>query len=159
MLLEWLTKQQVWKGWIQYGNPTYTNPQGQATKIQEEITKIAEVNPEAAKLFAKIKGEQFIYCRTGKMFGHNAVIGEGISIFTTSNHYVCGLHLLGMLRENSISPYYQIISKTIKRDMNKVLYDGLIHLYQVEVNKQRYIEITNVNPDLFDTQVNFSNHL
>ena len=43
--------------------------------------------------------------------------------------------------------------------MNKVLYDGLIHLHQDEVNKQRYIEIMNVHTDLFDTLVNFSNHL
>ena len=83
---ELLAKQQVWIGWIKYGNPTYTNPQGQATRIQEEITKMAEVNPAAAKQFAKIKGEQYIYCRPGKMFGHNAVSGEGISIFTTSNN-------------------------------------------------------------------------
>ena len=42
--------------------------------------------------------------------------------------------------------------------MDKVLYDGFIHLHQDELNKQRYIEIQNVNPDLFDTQVNFLNH-
>ena len=108
----WLTskklsaKQQVWIGWIKYGNPTYADPQGQETKIQEEITKMAEVNPAAVKQFAKFKGEQHIYYRQGKMFGHNAVSGEGISIFTTSNNYGCVLYLLGMLRENSISIYY-----------------------------------------------------
>ena len=42
--------------------------------------------------------------------------------------------------------------------MNHVLYDKLILLHQDEVNEQRYIEISNVNPDLFDTQVNFSKH-
>ena len=42
--------------------------------------------------------------------------------------------------------------------MNKELYERLIHLHQDEVNKQRYIEITNVHTDLFDTLVNFSKH-
>ena len=119
---------------------------------------MAQVNPAAAKQLANIKGEQYIYCRPGKIFGHNAVSGEGISIFTTSNNYGCVLYLLGMLCENSISTYYQIILKTIKRDMNQVLYDKLIHLHQDKVNKQRYIEISNVNPNLFDTQVNFLKH-
>ena len=133
-----------------------------ATQIQEEITTMVEVNPEAAKQFAKIKltikGEQFIHCRPGKIFGNNCVTGKGILIYTTNNNYGCALRLLGLLGSNSISPYYQIISKTIKKNMNKVLYDGLIHLHQDEVNKQRYIEITNVHTDLFDTLVNFSKH-
>ena len=164
----WLTseelsaKQQVWIGWIKYGNIIYTDSQGQATKIQEEMTTMAEVNPEAAKQFDKIKfkikGRQFIHCRPGKIFRNNDVTGEGILIYTTNNNYGCILQLLGMLRPNSISPYYQIITKSIKRDMDKVFYDGLIHLHQDEVNKQPYIEITNAHTDLFDTFVNFSTH-
>ena len=85
---------QVWIGWIKNTNPTYTDPQGQETKIQEEITKLAEVNQEAARSRDKIIGEQFIYCRPGKMLGWNNVTGEGISIFTTSNNYGWVLHLL-----------------------------------------------------------------
>ena len=42
--------------------------------------------------------------------------------------------------------------------MNHVLYDKLILLHQDKVNEQRYIEILNVNPNLFETQVNFSKH-
>ena len=42
--------------------------------------------------------------------------------------------------------------------MNPVLYDKLILLHQDEVNEQRYIEISKVNPDLFETTVNFSDH-
>ena len=92
------------------------------------------------------------------MYGNNAVTGEGLLIFTTNNNFECVLQLLGMLRPDAISPYYQIISKTIKRDMNKELYDRLLYVHQDEVNKQRYIEITNVHTDLFDTLVNFSKH-
>ena len=103
----WLTskelsaKQQVWIGWIQNGNSTYTHSQGQATTIQEAITTMAEENLEAATLFAKIKfkikGEQFIYCRPGKIYRNNAVTGEGLLIFTTNNNFGCVLRLLGML--------------------------------------------------------------
>ena len=39
--------------------------------------------------------------------------------------------------------------------MNQMLYDKLIHLHQDEVNKQGYIELTNIDADLFETQVNF----
>ena len=120
---------------------------------------MAVENPEAAALFAKIKfkikGEQFIYCRPGKICGNNAVTGEGLLIFTTNNNFECVLRLLGMLRPNSISPYYQIISRSIKRDMDKELYDRLIYIHQEEVNQQGYIELTNVDTDLFDTLVNF----
>ena len=51
----WLTSAElesmtpVWVGWIQAANPTYTNPQRQDTKIQEEIIKLAEVNPDASR--------------------------------------------------------------------------------------------------------------
>ena len=53
-------------GWIKNGNSTYIHPQGQATTIQDAITTMAVENPEAAALVAKIKGEQFIFCRLGK---------------------------------------------------------------------------------------------
>ena len=49
----WLTSAEleattpVWVGWIISANPTYTNSQRQETKIQEEIIKLVEVNPEA----------------------------------------------------------------------------------------------------------------
>ena len=99
--------------------------------------------------------KQFIQCRPGITLGHNKVKGEGINIFTTGNNYGPVLHLLGMLPENCISPYYQIIPKTVKRDMKKELYDRLIQLNQDEVNNQRFIDITSVNSDLFDSQVNF----
>ena len=51
----WLTNKelaaqhQVWIGWIKNGNLTYTDPQGQSTGIEEEIIRMAEVNPEAAR--------------------------------------------------------------------------------------------------------------
>ena len=43
----------------------------------------------------------------------------------------------------------------MKRDMKKELYDRLIQLNQDEVNNQRFIDITHVDSDLFDSQVNF----
>ena len=100
------------------------------------MIKLAEVNQEAARSRNNIMEEQFIHFRPGKMLGWNQVTGEGISIFTTSNNYGLVLHLLGMLPKNCISSYYQIIPKTVKRDMNRELYDQFILLNQDEVNKQ-----------------------
>ena len=76
--------------------------------------------------------KQFIQCRPGKTLGHNKVLTEGIYIFTTSNNYGSVLHLLRMLPKNCISPYYQIIPKTVQRNMNKGLYNRLILLIQDE---------------------------
>ena len=51
----WLTskelsaKTQVWIEWIKNVNYTYADPQGQETRIQEEIIKLAEVNQDAAR--------------------------------------------------------------------------------------------------------------
>ena len=79
----WLTsdklsaKQKDAIGWIQNGNSTYTHPQGQTTTIQDTITTMVVENPEAAALFTKIKGEQFIFCRSGKIYGNKAE-AEGI---------------------------------------------------------------------------------
>ena len=39
--------------------------------------------------------------------------------------------------------------------MNKELYDRLIYVHQEAVNQHRYIELTNVDINLFDTLVNF----
>ena len=39
--------------------------------------------------------------------------------------------------------------------MKPELYDRMIHLYQDEVNKQGYIELTNIDVNLFETQMNF----
>ena len=39
--------------------------------------------------------------------------------------------------------------------MDRELYDRFILLNQDDLNKQRYIDITNVNPDLFNSMVNF----
>ena len=132
----WLTskglaaKQQDLIGLIKNANPTYTDAQEQAKQIQEEITKMAEGNPAVEKQVAKIKGEQYIFCRPGKIYGNQpGVSGEGILIFTTSNNYGCVLYLLGILGENSISKYYQLITKIIKKNMNPVLYDKLILLH------------------------------
>ena len=141
-------------GWIQNSNSTYTHPQGQATTIQATITTMAVANPEAAALVAKIKGEQFIFCRLGKIY-RNKAVGEGIQILTTTNNYGYLMRLIEMLQSNSISPYYQIISKMVKREMNSELYDGLIYVHQEVVNQQGYIELTNVDVNLFDTQLNF----
>ena len=157
----WLTSAElesttpVWVRWIKSANPTYTNPRRQETKIQEEIIKLAEVNPEVSRSRENIMEKQFIQCRLGKTLGWNKVTGEGISIFITSNNYGWVLHLLGMLPKNCISSYYQIIPKTVKWDMNRELYDRLILLNQDEVNKQRFINITNVTPDLFQSMINF----
>ena len=74
---------------------------------------------------------------------------------TTNNNFGCVMRLIGMLQPNSISPYYQIISRTIKREMKPELYDRLIYVHQEAVNQQGYIELTNVDIDLFDTLVNF----
>ena len=43
----------------------------------------------------------------------------------------------------------------MKHDMKKELYDRLIQLNQDEVNNQQFIDITHVESDLFDSQVNF----
>ena len=141
-------------GWIQNGNSTYTHPKGQATTIQAATTTMAATNPEAAALVAKIKGEKFLFCRSGKIYGNKAV-GEGIQILTTNNNYEYIMQLSGMLQPNLISPYYQIISKMIKREMNSELYDRLIYVHQEAVNHQGYIELTNADVNLFDTQLNF----
>ena len=102
-----------------------------------------------------IKEQQFIQCKPGITLGNNQVKGEAIHIFTTYNNYGPVLYLLGKLLENCISPYYRIIPKTVKRDMKKELYSCLIQLNQDEVNDQRFIDITHVDSDLFDSQVNF----
>ena len=39
--------------------------------------------------------------------------------------------------------------------MKPELYDRMIHLHKEAVNKQGYIKLTNVDVDLFETQVNF----
>ena len=44
------------------------------------------------------------------------------------------MKLIGMLSPNSISPYYQIISKMIEREMNQELYDRIIYVHQEAVN-------------------------
>ena len=125
----WLTsdelsaKQKDVIGWIQNDNSTYTHPQGQATTIQDATTTTAVANPEVAALVAKIKGEQFIFRRSGKIY-RNKAVGEGIQILTTNNNFGCVMQLIGTLQPNSISLYYQITSKIVKREMNSELYDG-----------------------------------
>ena len=157
----WLTSAElkantsVWVGWIKSTNPTYTNPQRQATKIQEAMIKVAEANPTALKTLQSIKEKQFIQCKPGLTLGNIQVKGEAIHIFTTDNNYGPVLHLLGKLPENCISPYYRIIPKTVKRDMNKELYDRLIQLNTDEVNNQQFFDVTHVDSDLFDSQINF----
>ena len=39
--------------------------------------------------------------------------------------------------------------------MKPELYDRMIPLHQETVNKQEYIELTSVDVDLFETQLNF----
>ena len=39
----------------------------------------------------------------------------------------------------------------IKKQTKPELYDRMIHLHQDEVNKQGYIELTNIDADLFET--------
>ena len=122
--------------------------------IKAAIIKLASTNPEAAALVDKIKGEQFIFCRSNKIYGFTAV-GEGIQMLTTNNNYGIVMQLIGILPPNSISSYYQLRSKMIKKEMKPELYDKMIHLHQDEVNKQGYIELTNANIDLFHTRLNF----
>ena len=43
----------------------------------------------------------------------------------------------------------------VKREMNSKLYDRLIYVHQEAVNQQGYIELTNADVNLFDTQLNF----
>ena len=74
---------------------------------------------------------------------------------TTNNNFGCVLQLLGMLQPTSISPNYQTISEIIKREIKPELYDRLVYVHQEAVNHQGYIELTNVDVDLFDTLVNF----
>ena len=64
---------------------------------------MALTNPEAAALVAKIKGEQFIFCKSNKIYGNKAV-GEGIQMLTTNNNYGIVMRLIGMLPLNSIPP-------------------------------------------------------
>ena len=90
--LLWLTsdelsaKQKDEVGFVQNGNPTYTHPQGLADIIKAAIIKLASTNPEVAVLVDKIKGEQFIFCRSNKIYRFTAV-GEGIQMLTTNNNY------------------------------------------------------------------------
>ena len=119
------------------------------------MIKVAEANPTALKTLQSIKEKQFIQCKPGLTLGNIQVKGEAIHIFTTDNNYGPVLHLLGKLPENCISPYYRIIPKTVKRDMNKELYNRLIQLNTNEVNSQRFIDVTHVDSDLFDSQINF----
>ena len=143
---------------VKNGNPTYTYHQGIAGKLMAAITKLASTNSEAAALFDKIKGEKFISCTSKQLYGKQA-IEEGISILTTNNNYGIIMRLIGMLPPNSISHYYQVISKMIKKAMNPYLYDELILRHQDEVNKQRHIVLMNIGVDLFETQVNFTKHI
>ena len=90
----WLTsdklsaKQKDVIGWIENDNSTYTNPQGQATTIQAATTTMAATNPAAAALVAKIKGEQFIFCKSGKLYGNKSLylttVGSCLSLFLFS---------------------------------------------------------------------------
>ena len=95
---------------------------------------MALTNLEAAALVAKIKGKKFIFCRSGEIYGNKAV-GEGIQTLTTNNTYGYVMQLIGMLPLNSIPPYYQIISKIIKREMNQEFYDRIIYEHQEAVNQ------------------------
>ena len=54
--------------------------------IQAGIIKMASTNPESIALIAKIKGKQFIFCRSNKIYGFKAV-GEEIQMVTTNNNY------------------------------------------------------------------------
>ena len=65
------------------------------------------------------------------------------------------MRLIGKLPLNSISSYYQIMTKMMKRETNQESYDRIIYVHQEAVNQQGYIELTNADVDLFDTQVNF----
>ena len=74
--------------------------------IKAAIIKLASTNLEAAALVDKIKDEQFIFCRSNKIYEITAV-GEGIQRLTTNNNYGTVMQLIGMLPPNSIFPYYQ----------------------------------------------------
>ena len=87
----------------QNGNPTYTHQQGQAKMIQAAIIKMTVTYPEAVALVAKIKGKQFIFCKSGKIYGNKAV-GEGIQILTTNNNYGFIMRLIGIHPPNLIPP-------------------------------------------------------
>ena len=151
---ELASKQKDEVGFVQNGNPTYTCPQGVADKITAAIIKLALTNSVASALVDKIKGKEFIFCKSNKLYRFTA-IGEGIQMLTTNNNYGIVMRLIGMLPPNLISHYYQIRSKMIKRQMKPDLYDKLILRHQDEVNKQGQIVLTNIDADLFETQVNF----
>ena len=96
---------------VQNSNPTYTHPQGSADMIKAAIIKLASTNPEAAALFDKIKSDQFIFCRSNRIYYGFTAVGETIQMLTTNNNYGLVMQLIGMLSPNSISPYYQLRSK------------------------------------------------
>ena len=122
------------------------------------ITKLATTNSEAAALFDKIKGKKFISCTSNQLYGKKA-IEEGISILTTNNNYGITMQPIGMLPPNSISHYYQVISKMIKKAMHPDLYNKLILQHQDKMNKQGHIVLINIRADHFETQVNFIKHI
>ena len=64
---------------------------------------MAITNPEAVALVTKIKGKEFIFYKSGKIYGNKAV-GEGIQISTTNNNYGYDIQLIGMLLSNLIPP-------------------------------------------------------
>ena len=142
---------------VQNGNSDYTHHQGTAEKLLAVIIKLASTDSTAVALFSKIKGKNFIQ-RTSKRIYGTKVIGEGISIQTTNNNYGLVVRLFEMLPPNSISQFYIVRSKMMKKAMNPNSYNKLILRHQEEVNKQGNIVLMNVGVDLFETQVNFAKH-
>ena len=68
---ELVAKQQDLIGWIKNANPTYTDAQEQAKKIQEEITKMAEGNPAAENNLRKSKGSNISFVDQEKFMETN----------------------------------------------------------------------------------------
>ena len=107
-------------GFVENGNSDYTHHQGTAEKFIAAIIKLSSTDTSVAALFGKIKGENFIQ-HTSKQIYRTKGIGEGIAIQTTNNNYGLLVRLFEMLPPNSISQYYVVRSKLVKKAMNSEL--------------------------------------
>ena len=59
------------------------------------------------------------------------------------------MRLIGTFPPNSISHFYQVISKKIEKAMNPDLYNTLILRHQDEVNKQEHIVLMDIGVEFF----------
>ena len=112
-------------GFLEKSNSEYTYTHKITTDVVQAITKEAETNPAAAEQLALIKGENFIWCVSKKIYGKK-VVGNGIAIQITINNYKPVYKLIKMLPSSAISTYYIIRFKAMKLALKPETYNKLI---------------------------------